>query len=226
MTNKETLQDRGDRVLGTKRSFQLHVVLYTQEKKLDPKKKDEYVSKQEKLPAKIKRTRGLVQITRMHITVQAYSSQLFEALRWKLALRGTKEFRQLYPICLTDKDLAERDRKVPGYIDAIYLLDWTAIGRYKKESIDETTVPKKAAKRKPTAEELAEVRGPRITRKRSGDKVAIAFKYCSYQIDTTKKSFKDALRKGEHRASECWINTDNFQDKLLWGERRQTYRMA
>ena len=218
MTNKEKLQERRDRILGTKRSYQLHVVLYTQEKKLDPKKKDEYVSKQEKLPAKIKRTRGLVQITRMHITVQAYSSQLFEALKWKLAVRGTKEFRQLYPICLTDKDLAERDRKVPGYIDAIYLLDWTAIGRYKKESIEETTLPKKAAKRKPTAEELAEVRGPRITRKRAaGDKVAIAFKYCSYQIDTTKKSFKDALRKGEHRASECWINTiyDNFQDKLL-----------
>ena len=57
MTNKEKLQDRRDRVLGTKRSFQLHVVLYTQEKKLDPKKKDEYVSKQEKLPTKIKRTR-------------------------------------------------------------------------------------------------------------------------------------------------------------------------
>ena len=99
------------------------------------------MSKQEKLPAKIKRTRGLVQITRMHITVQAYSSHLFEALKWKLAVRGTKEFRQLYPICLTDKDLAARDRKVPGYIDAIYLLDWTAIGRYKKESIEETTRP-------------------------------------------------------------------------------------
>ena len=58
MTNKEKLQERRDRILGTKRSYQLHVVLYTQEKKLDPKKKDEYVSKQEKLPAKIKRTRG------------------------------------------------------------------------------------------------------------------------------------------------------------------------
>ena len=62
MTNKEKLEERRDRLLGVKRSYQLHVVLYTQEKKLDPKKKDEYVSKQEKLPAKIKRTRGLVQI--------------------------------------------------------------------------------------------------------------------------------------------------------------------
>ena len=57
-----------------------------------------------------------------------------------------------------------------------------------------------------------------LTRKRAGgDKVAIAFKYCSCQIDSTKQSFKEALRKGEHRVSECWINTiyDNFQDKLL-----------
>ena len=47
--------------------------------------------------------------------------------------------------------------------------------------------------------------------------MAIAFKYCSYQIETTKKSFKDALRKGQNRASECWINAiyDNFQDRLL-----------
>ena len=56
MTKKEKLQERRDRILGTKRSYQLHVVLYTQEKKLDPKKKDEYVSKQAKLPTKLKRT--------------------------------------------------------------------------------------------------------------------------------------------------------------------------
>ena len=113
MTNKEKLEERRERLLGVKRTYQLHVVLYTQEKKLDPKKKDEYVSKQVGLSkhGKIKRTRGLVQITRMHITVQAYSSKLFEALKWKLALRGTKEFRHLYPICMTDKDLAERDRR-------------------------------------------------------------------------------------------------------------------
>ena len=46
--------------------------------------------------------------------------------------------------------------------------------------------------------------------------MAIAFKYCSYNIDTTKESFREALQKGEHRPSECWINTiyDNF-NKLL-----------
>ena len=46
MTNKEKLEERRDRLLGVKRSYQLHVVLYTQEKKLDTKKKDDYMSKQ------------------------------------------------------------------------------------------------------------------------------------------------------------------------------------
>ncbi len=71
-------------------------------------------------------------------------------------------------------------------------------------------------------EDTTKAKDPKISRKRAAeDNVAIAVKYCSYQIDTTKKSFKDALRKGEHRASECWINTiyDNFQDKLLRPEK-------
>ena len=111
---------------------------------------------------------------------------------------------------MTDKDFAERDRKVPGYIDAIYIMDWTATSRYKK--IAEQDLPKMAPKRKPTEEELVAVGGPRRTRKRAGDKVAIAFK----NIDATKESFKETLRKEEHRPSECWINTiyDNF-NKLL-----------
>ena len=98
-------------------------------------------------------------------------------------------------------------------------MDWTAIGRHGQVlkngpalseglKVAKSELPQKAAKRKPTADELAAVRGPRRTRKRAGgDKVAIAFKYCYCQIDSTKQSFKEALHKGEHRVSECWINT-------------------
>ena len=184
MTNKEKLQERRDRILGRKQSYQLFVAIYTQEKRMDPKKREEYLAATEKQPkdARTKKIRGLAQITRLNITVQAYSSRVFEELRWKLARRGTREFRQLYPICMTDKDFAERDRKVPGYIDAIYIMDWTAIGRYKKIAAEgQEELPQKAPKRKPTEDELAAVRGPKTTRKRSGDKVAIAFKYCSYK---------------------------------------------
>ena len=61
---------------------------------------------------------------------------------------------------MTDMAFAERDRKVPGYIDAIYIMDWTATNRYKKI---EEAIPKMAPKRKPTPEELLAARGPRRT---------------------------------------------------------------
>ncbi len=114
-----------------------------------------------------------------------------------LTARGTTDFRQLYPICMTDNDFEKMGKQIPGHIEGIYLLDWTATGRY---------------------EGLAEARKPKTRRRRSAEnKVTIAFKHCSYQIVTPKQSLKDALRKGDYNPSECLINTiyDNFQDKLL-----------
>ena len=197
MTAKEKLEERRDRLLGVKRTYQLNVILLTQEKRLQPKKADkldkEPLIDQIALPTgtkgmKTKRLKGMVQVARLNLTVKAYNSKVLELLRWKLATRGTKEFRQIYPICVTDKDFGERERKVPGYIDGVYLLDWTLIGKQAKTGVQE---------------EPTEAKDPKISRKRAnGDKVAIAFTYCSYQIDTKKPSFKDALHKGEHRASE------------------------
>ena len=61
---------------------------------------------------------------------------------------------------MTDKDFADRDRKVPGYVDAIYIMVWTATGRYKKIAVEKQgELPQKAATRKPTEEELVAVRG-------------------------------------------------------------------
>ena len=128
----------------------LHVAIYMQERKMDAEKRKALTAEHLPKGAKTRRMRGLVQITRVHLTVQAYSSRVFEELRWKMATRGTGEFRQPYPLCMTDKDFAERDRKVPGYVDAIYIMDWTATSRYKKIAED---LPKMAPKRKPTTKE-------------------------------------------------------------------------
>jgi hypothetical protein len=78
MTNKETLQERRDRILGTKRKYQLHVVLYTQEKKVNTNREDG-ILKQTPLPkvANTRKIRGMVQITHLNITVQAYSPRVF-----------------------------------------------------------------------------------------------------------------------------------------------------
>ncbi len=135
-------------MLGVKRTYQINVILLTQEKKLDPTKNKD-IPKQETLPTgtkkgdamhlpkgtKTKRLQGLVRVARLSLTVKAYNSKVFELLRWKLATRGTKEFRQIYPICMTNKDFAEREKKVPGYMDGIYLMDWTDIGRHGKVGV-------------------------------------------------------------------------------------------
>ncbi|MFM7979606.1 MAG: hypothetical protein ACKPKO_09855, partial [Candidatus Fonsibacter sp.] len=75
----------------------------------------------------------------------------------KLTTRGTNEFKQLYRICMTGASFKERELKAPGYLDGIYILDWTAIGAYAAQSApaDPEETPKRA----------------------SGEKVTIQFKY-------------------------------------------------
>ena len=46
----------------------------------------------------------------------------------KLTARGTNDFKLLYRICMTDADFKERELKAPGYLDGIYIQDWTQIG--------------------------------------------------------------------------------------------------
>ena len=64
----------------------------------------------------------MAQMTCLNITVQAYSSRVFERFKWKLTVRvrGTKDFSQLYQICMTDKDVEKSDKQTPRYIDGIY----------------------------------------------------------------------------------------------------------
>ena len=74
---------------------------------------------------------------------------------------------------MTDADLKERELKAPGYLDGIYILDWTQIGG---------------------EAEIARPADPEETPKRaSGDKVAIQFKYCSHQLDLSKRTFRRGL---------------------------------
>ena len=87
--------------------------------------------------AKTKRLKGLAQVARLNLMVKAHNSKVLELLKWKLATRGTKEFRQIYPIW---------DRKVPGYIDGVYLMDWTAIGKQARTGVQEESTEAKDTK--------------------------------------------------------------------------------
>ena len=74
------------------------------------------------------------------------------------------------PNTVTDKDFEKINKHIPGSIDGIYLLDWTAIGRYEKVGVKEESGPKMAPKKVVTAEELAEARNPHTSRRRSAER--------------------------------------------------------
>ncbi|MFM7984621.1 MAG: hypothetical protein ACKPKO_35390, partial [Candidatus Fonsibacter sp.] len=131
------------------------------------------------------------------MTVKAYNDRVINQQKEKLTTRGTNELKLLYRICMTNASFKERELKAPGYLDGIYIIDWTAIGAAAAQSApaDPKETPKRA----------------------SADKVAIQFKYCSHQLDLSKKTFREALQRGNHHVSECWINTlyDNYEQTLL-----------
>ena len=176
----DKLKDRLDRLKGTKRNYQLRVVLFTQERKQDPArdpfKQDEAAERAiQKRPRKNEKAehKGLLQYWTGHLTVKAFSDRVINQQKNKLTTRGTNEFKLLYHICMTDDNFKERELKAPGYLDGIYIVAWTAIGG--------------GVKRDGAAD-------PQETRKRaSGDKVATQFKYCSKQLDLSKRTFRQAF---------------------------------
>ena len=69
-------------------------------------------------------------------------------------------------------------------MDGIYIVDWAVTGGVKRDGAAD----------------------PQETRKRaSGDKAAIQFKYCSNQLDLSKRTFREALQKSNHH--ECCVST-------------------
>ncbi|MFM7979002.1 MAG: hypothetical protein ACKPKO_06760, partial [Candidatus Fonsibacter sp.] len=208
---QDTNLERRERLTGIKRNYQLRVVLYTQARKQDP---DREPFPQDKATERRIETRkrkydranhkGLLQYWTGCLTVKAHNDKVISQQKEKLTTRGTNEFKQLYRICMTDASFKERDLKAPGYLDGIYILDWTAIG---------------AA----AAAESAPADPEETPKRASGDKVAIQFKYCSHQLDLSKRAVREALQKGNHHVSKCWINTlyNNYEQTLLRSDKQK-----
>ncbi len=201
----EKLQERRDRILGIRRTYQLHVILYTQARKMDPERplpKQEELGRAQKRGMAKKKHKGLIQFWKGYLTVSSFNTSIFEEQKWKMTDRGTREFRKLYPICMTDDKFRDREDRAPGYLDAIYLLDWTDLGRVKRGA---------ESGRNPAA----------VRQRAAGEKFAIHYKYLSTQLDTSKRTFAEALRRQDYHASECWLNTlhDNYDKTLLRPEK-------
>ena len=180
------------RLKGEKKVFQLEAILYTKEEKRnradfidDTPAKDEE-KKQRKIESRRyrKRHKGLSQYHKGKLDVEAPNDSVIKECKWRMVARGDRDFKSLYQICLTDSNFKEMQRLKPGYLEAIYIKDWTQMRTD------------------------GEARNPRQVRQRAaGDKVAIQFKYSHTQLDLTKQTFRDALRKSKHHRSECWLNS-------------------
>ena len=110
-------------------------------------------------------------------------------------MRGTPEFKAIYPIMMTSEDFATRERNFPGYIDAIYIAAWKPLKRIADvEPID-----------------------PKVSRHQDAGKVGICYRYCHYKLDTTKPTFKDALAISSYRRNECWLNAieERYRESLM-----------
>ena len=181
----DRMRDRRDRLLGIKKRYQMHVALLTEAKKMNPNREKSEVDEQANKSIKklIKRKhQGLVQFWAGNLMVEAPNELVLEQLKWKLTMRGDKWFKALYPILMTDENFKERELKAPGYLEGVYITKWVEMPKLSKE---EGNDPKKLRKRE------------------SGEKVAIQYRYCSHELDTSKSSFKEALQKSNHNASEC-----------------------
>ncbi|MFM7986136.1 MAG: hypothetical protein ACKPKO_43165, partial [Candidatus Fonsibacter sp.] len=97
------------------------MVLFTQARKEDPNKEpfpqDEAIEKRietRKRKYNKAKHKGLLQYWTGHMTVKASNDKVISQQKEKLTTRGTKEFKQLYRICMTDANFKERELKGPG----------------------------------------------------------------------------------------------------------------
>jgi hypothetical protein len=179
----DRVKEQTERMQG-KRSYQLNVILYTQARKMDPEDKrglpaqdaeaDLSRLQRQALRRSLqkKKHKGLLQFWKGTLDVVGYAPTIFEDQKWKMTDRGTKEFRKLYSICMTDKHFQDRELTAPGYLDGIYLLDWTDKGKVRGGAGGDPAASRKRA---------------------AGEKVAIQFRYCSNTADLSKRTFREAL---------------------------------
>jgi hypothetical protein len=184
----------------------LKIGLYAQAKKLNPDPSEEQQKDRDvKIALKtsssrVRKNKDLIQIWGGDIEVDAVDERVIDESKWKMVLRGTLDFKHIYPILMTNENFRNREQDVPGYIDAIYIAGW------------------KQSKR---ASEV-EAKDPLKIRLKDAVKVGLDFKYCYYKLDTDKPTFKDALAISSYKPNECWINAivEKYGESLMRSKKR------
>ena len=134
------------------------------------------------------------------LDVSMGSDEFFAGVKDKLVIRGARgrEWRQLHRICMTDTTFKNREQMAHGYLDAIMVLGYD---------------------KKPEVAGAA----PIATRKRTGDKLMIQYRYASNQLDVAQDTMEKAMKNEKYVKNECWINSiyDCYHDTLLRTDKKR-----
>ncbi|MFM7985184.1 MAG: hypothetical protein ACKPKO_38290, partial [Candidatus Fonsibacter sp.] len=144
--------------------------------------------------------KGLLQYWTGHLTVKVPNDKVISQQKEKLRTRGTKEFKQLYRICMTDASFKERELKAPGYLGGIYIYSRLDSNR----SGDRSTCPRRSR------------RDPKAGVGRQG-------RHSVQVLLSPARPAQEALKKDNHHVSACWINTlyDNYEQTLLRSDKQK-----
>ena len=140
-----------------KMNYTLRVLLFTDSKTEATRMVDTLTEEQQKtykkyLTRKYPKHR---QFWAGRLDVSMGSDEFFAGVKDKLVIRGARgrEWRELHRICMTDATFKKREQTAHGYLDAIMILGYD---------------------REPEVAGAA----PIATRKRTGDKLMIQYRYC------------------------------------------------
>jgi len=167
-----------------KQEYILSLIFYTDAPTTVPSAPEDDLSQEQRATFKRymnKKYKGLRQYFIGNLIVKGGTGDYFESIHRKLMRRKDKgSWKPWYNIMLTNEYFKERMERAPGYLEALYLLDYQ--GLTDTEGVD-----------------------PLLKAKRS-DKVMIEYKYCSNKADLSRGTFKEAIAKKHYKQHECFLN--------------------
>ena len=141
-----------------------------------------------------KNYKGHHQFWKGQITVSGGTDEYWSKLQHRFIRQSNnkKEFNPLFKKCLTSQWFKERVQNSPGYIVAFYIIDYQDTNK-------------------------GEAEDPKKMKKKTGEKMTIAYRYCSNTLDLSADTFQEAMKLNNYVKNECWFNSiwDFYGDTLL-----------
>jgi hypothetical protein len=141
-----------------------------------------------------KKFKGYHQYWKGQLTVTGGTDDYWAKLQHRLIRQSNNkaEYNPLFKKCMTDQKFKDMWSNRPGYIAAFYIVNYLDANQ-------------------------GEAEDPKKMKKKTGDKMTIAYCYCSNTLDLSADTFQEAMNLNNYVKNECWFNSiwDFYGDTLL-----------